>query len=172
MSSTAVGSPRPSSGGRQPQTEEEEESNRRPLIVIVAVAVLLLLALAVGIPWVRSSGDDRAGRDTEPVAEASVTTTEVTLPIITPTDAALALYVAWQRGDTTDADRSATEEAAEQMAAVDTMSAAGLEFKGCAAPEEERSICTWERDDALLTMEVSAPAEGQPEVESVEFAER
>jgi hypothetical protein len=161
---------RPTGDARRPQ-DEEDGRRRGGLVVLLLVGFLVVLVGMAGVAFLGGDDDGEPAGEGEPAA-AAVTTTEPNLPILTPTDAALALYVAWQRGDDVDADRAATDDAEAEMFAIDTMSAAGLEFTGCAEPADGSSECTWEREGATLTMDVTAPDDdAQPEVTAVRIDE-
>jgi hypothetical protein len=141
------------------QVRREHLAEGKHTVRIVAGVVALLLVGAVVIVAVRGGG----GSDVPP---ASVATPAA--PVLTPTDAALALYVAWQRGDTAAVEQVASTGGASDMSAIDPTSAAGLAFSGCAAAEGNVSTCVWKRSDATLNMDVST-AGGSPQVQRAQL---
>ena len=84
---------------------------RRRGLMLVAGGVVAVLVVGGAALLLRDDGSSSP-------ASQPAGTTLATLPTLTPTDAALALYVAWQRDDSVGAHRVSTSGAAKSMLAL------------------------------------------------------
>ena len=151
------------------QGRDPHRSRRAGYAPVARRVVVALVAGVVGIGLAAcSSGSSKTTSPTlKPASPPHTTTTEVL--VRTPTDAAEQLYFAWQRADKAGAAALATSGAVTSMFAIRSTKAAGLAFAGCTKPAEGTSTCSWKRTNAKLTMHVSAPDKGSPQVQAVEL---
>jgi hypothetical protein len=129
----------------------------------VAVA-FVVGAAAIGLAACSGGSSKTTSPTTKPSAPH---TTTIAALVRTPTDAAEQLYFAWQRADKAGAATLATPGAVTSLFAITSTKAAGLAFVGCTKPANGTSTCSWKRTDAKLTMHVSAPPAGRPQVQAV-----
>ena len=157
---------------RPPATPDERRLRLLWWLGGAGIAAVAVLVFVLVVAHDNASLPTPAAATASPVGTTTATTTattESTALVRTPTDAAQALYFAWQRGSDVEAAAVATEAAAASILAIESTKAAGLAFTGCTAPVNALSACTWSRSDAQLTMTVQVPATGRPVVQTVEF---